>query len=165
MMTHIEQLKDIKKHSKGIWLTYRIPYNKKIKDIIVDFFKDPYKLSPIDYSYQYYGTEEVGHISIRICAYNIDQIKELNKFLESENIDYEVSSYDEQYHVKLAYLLATKLVENLEQYTKDTYINIRKGNHILDEIVCLVIHGIFNNLELSKKDEIQVLLKYIYQLI
>jgi len=113
----IAKLKDIEKHPSGIWLTYRIAYNEEKKDKIIQYLNktDP----PMDFSYQHYGSKEEGHISFRICAYTIDQIMNLNKFLKKEKIKYEVTSYDEEYHVKLAYVLATRLVEDLKEFPPD----------------------------------------------
>jgi len=159
--SRLARFQDIRKHSKGIWLTYRIPYNEETKSTIIDFIINN---TSLEYSYQFYGTEEEGHISIRIHSINYDGIRELNKFLDSKGIEYTVCSYDEEYHVKLAYILATKLVENLKYGLNGTYVNIER-NHILEEVISLIIHGMFNNLKLSKLDEIQILLRHVYHLV
>jgi len=155
----IAKLKDIEKHPSGIWLTYRIAYNEEKKDKIIQYLNktDP----PMDFSYQHYGSKEEGHISFRICAYTIDQIMNLNKFLKKEKIKYEATSYDEEYHVKLAYVLATRLVEDLKEYASGTYIRLNEDSRVIEEMLSLIIHGIFNNLHLTYDYEIKFLLNHI----
>lgn len=149
---------DLKRHSEGIWRSIyifeEVKEQWKIIEKVKEFLKE---LKLEEWSYCHYGEvksiepdrAEKAHVTFRINFPGTTSYDSFRKRIEKEKWKWEDHGYDEPLWVKKAYIIGTRLREEVLKGTKNPDVPLNK------EFLRLMFHGFFNDIHYSHKDEVE----------
>jgi len=150
---------DITRHSKGYWRSIFIfgeyPREQaKIRNVIC---KELDSLGYV-YAYNFYGEvksitpklSEKAHITFRINFPLAVTIKKFESFLKKRKYTFESHNYDEEISTKMAYVMGTKLTQELLKMIKEYPVSLNNN------FFRLMFHGLFNDLHKGYKEEAEL---------
>ncbi len=151
---------DIKRHTPYIWRSFSFD---RMALSVESWMKEFFEKNNILYSYQNYGDigDEEAHISYRIAFHDEKELKLFKKYMKKQEGSLRIieKGYDESPHVKMAYVLGTRLYEDYKTLTKDI-----EGCYSY-EFFLLMLHGFFNDYGYVYKDEIKIYNYFIQRLL
>ena len=147
---------DMFRHSKGYWRSIFIfgefpQKQSKIRDIVCKEL-DRKKLV---YSYCFYSEVkstvpklcEKAHITFRINFPTMLDIDNFEAFLKGKKYSWESHNYDEEITTKMAYVMGSKLANELLKMNKEYPVSLNEN------FFRIMFHGLFNDLHKDYKDE------------
>ena len=146
---------DLKRHSKGYWRSIYVfaPYGGLEQITIKDKLVPELEKRKLVYSYCFYSKveNEDDHITFRINFKTKKQMEEVLKFIKKQKWKFEDHNYDEEMTVKMAYVLGTKMAQEMQKVFRG------EGDISLSpSLIRLMLHGMMNDLHYSYKGEFEL---------
>lgn len=160
---------DLDKHSEGIWRSFFVyeiedrPNPEQAARVIVDYLETHNTIGILDYSWCCYGEtdKERGHITFRINFIDLPDVRSFRSFLRKSKIYYIEKNYDEDYWIKEAYCMGSKMEKAIRHST--IYSTFSKD--FKERYLTLAIHGLLNDLGFGKGEEVELKLREIKALL
>jgi len=149
---------DLARHSKGLWRSiYIFSPVKEHYRVLNQMRKVIEELNIEEWSYCHYGRvessnpqlQEKAHITFRINFPDTDTYIKFKETIDKKKWEWEDHNYDEPLWVKRAYVIGTQLRELVIKAIDNPDVPLDKN------FLRLMLHGFFNDIHWSKKDEIE----------
>jgi len=158
---------DVKRHSEGYWRSMYIFAAYEDQFEIRNTVEAKLKEMHLEYSYCFYGEIETGnsrvdekaHITFRVNFLDLKEMEVFKDFLKKQKYTWEDHNYDEPLWVKKAYVIGTRLANELKEAIKNPDVSLNP------EFFQLLLHGCFNDLAYNKKDEVELYLTLLKRML
>lgn len=151
---------DLLRHSPGIWRSIYVFGETTIEQAkIVKIIEEELLKQKLEYSYCHYGEvndpvipalNEKAHVTFRINFPGTTSYDKFRAFMEKQPWTWEDHGYDEALWVKKAYVIGTKIANEIKGAIKHPDIPFN------EQFLMLMFHGCFNDLHYGKKREVEL---------